>query len=104
MRENFFASLKEIIMRKTKIRKSNVTAIYISEETLFIAQNWTNGSIKGTKLPVKDQELEFYSAIRDEYLRARHGDFIVEMAPGMFDLYSRKAFHKLFVDNDDIPY
>ena len=66
-------------------------AMQVTAENLLKAESWCNGSIRGTRLPVDQQEIE----ISED--RARVGDWIVEVAPRRFSVISDIDFDSLYI-------
>lgn len=67
----------------------------VTVENLEELEAWCQGSIKGTKLPRVDREIEIYS--NDSELRAAVGDYIVvNLATRIFSVYSDENFQKSF--------
>ena len=91
-------------MRKCKLLTDQLWKIMVSEETLEIAAEWVDGHIIGTKLPRRERSVKFWSKYRDHELYADQGDYIVQLADGVFDVYPPEMFHKIFIDTDSIPF
>jgi hypothetical protein len=91
-------------MRKKQIKHSEVQAVMVSSETLEIAAEWCGGDIKGIKLPRSQRGIRLFSKLRQTELRAENGDFIVEVAPGVFEVLPPKIFHAMYVDVDPTPW
>lgn len=77
----------------TKFTDKEVEARLFGTENQEEMEKWTNGSIKGVKLPVEDRVLEFH---RDgEEHRAELNDWVVKIG-GTFFVFNVKDFHRLF--------
>lgn len=87
-------------MRYIKAINENKRAVMVSTETLEIAAHVCDGAIKGTSLPRSERAVEWWSKERQREITAECGDYIVEMAPGVFEQFPRELFRLIFVDND----
>jgi len=56
-------------------KPKRVTALQLTTKNMDFIEHWTGGSIKGTRLPPEDRELELWSDGQE--VRAVLGDFIV---------------------------
>lgn len=89
--------------RRCKI-KHDLCYLTLREETLKLAAVAYDGSIKGTKLPRDQQEIEFFCPHRQQEIRAKIGDVIVELAPGVLEVYPLEMFRLIFKDVDPIHF
>lgn len=87
-------------MRKKQVKHPNVLGVMVSAENIDIVERWCHGSIKGVLLSKDQQVIKLWSKLRDTELVACVGDFIVEVAPDVFEVYPPKLFHAMFKDVD----
>ena len=72
-----------------------LTAAQVTVDNLDALARWCNGSVRGIKLPLEDQEIRLY-APDDIEQHAHVNDWIVRMAPKIFLVFSDKTFKSIF--------
>lgn len=70
-----------------------VEARQVTVGNLESIEAWSNGAIKGTKLPRDQRIIEIQNAGIEQ--RAEVGDWIVKEANGVFNVYTDEAFNLL---------
>lgn len=86
------------------IKDEIVNAVMVTSETLEIAAEFCNGTIKGTKLPRDQRAIDFFCPYRQTEMRAENSDYIVKYSDKIFDVMPKEMFRALFEDIDDTPY
>jgi len=75
---------------------SPLACVLVTEDNLDTTAAWCGGQVRGIRLPLKDQIIQWYDQgweMGD--LEARVGDWIVRFG-GRFSAYDDKAFHATF--------
>jgi len=74
-----------------------IEAMQVTPENLEIVEVWSNGSIKGTKLPREQRCIDIQTYFGEQ--SANVGDWIIKESP-YFLVYPEKLFNKLFTKRD----
>ncbi len=78
-------------------KRQDVEARLLTEDNINELEKWTEGSIKGTKLPIKDRVLDIWDTFTDSELRVNMGEVIVYCAgTKRWEVYTLDQFNMLF--------
>lgn len=77
-----------------KLKHSNVRAIQLTPKNVDAVADFCCGSIKGTCLPASEQVVDFWCCGMDH--RIEQGDWVVEVAPRIFQLLNSNSFQSLY--------
>lgn len=81
-------------MVKFTTRPISVEAYQLTTDNLDYIENWCNGQIKGTRLPLIDRVIAIYT--EDGEYQAAISDYIIKIGNGDFCTCPAYVFNKIF--------